>query len=151
ISEKVPQLSVKNFLNIVLEKANLSYVIEHDVIKITTTKRAKGRLFTKVFSVADLVTPVPNFALPDYANFDKMISANAISSGRLVAPGLGAGGAATPFSPPNGLAGGSPTGATLNTTSGLPGSGSQPGISGNLPFGPGGNLQNQQSAPNPLS
>src|SRR5207248_1456202 len=87
ISEKVPHLSIKNFLNIVLEKADLSYVIEHDVIKITTTKRAKGRLFTKVFSVADLVTPVPNFALPEYANFEKMISANAISSGRLVMQG----------------------------------------------------------------
>jgi type II secretory pathway component GspD/PulD (secretin) len=154
VTEKIPHLSVKNFLNIVLEKADLSYVIEHDVIKITTTKRAKGRLFTKVFSVADLITPVPNFALPDYANFEKMLQANPFSSGRLMMQGLTPGmGGATPMSPANGLGGGAPVGATLNSTNGMPGS--SVGMTGGLPFGPGGNLQNQPisagDGPNPLS
>lgn len=144
VSEKLGVLSVKNFLNIVLEKAELSYVIEHDVIKITTTKRAKGRLFTKVFSVADLVTPVPNFALPDYANFEKMLNANPINTGRLVMPGLtpGMGGG----TPAHGLGGGAPVGATLNSSTG--GAASAPGIAGGgLPFGPGGNLRNEPTNP----
>ena len=84
VTEKVPQLSVRNFLSIVLEKSDLSFVIEHDVVKITTLKRAKGRLVTKVFSVADLVTPVPNFALPDYANFEKMLNANPLNRGNQI-------------------------------------------------------------------
>ncbi len=67
-------MAAKNVLACVLEQAGLSYVIENDVVKLTTTKKSKGRLYTKVFSVADLVTPVPNFALPDYANFDKMLN-----------------------------------------------------------------------------
>src|SRR5207248_10875812 len=122
VTEKVPQLSVRNFLSIVLEKSDLSFVIEHDVVKITTLKRAKGRLVTKVFSVADLVTPVPNFAVPDYANLEQILGSNALNTGRLVMPGLTGG--ATPLSPPQGLAGGTPAGAALNTNTGLPGSGS---------------------------
>ena len=66
-------VSTRNILSFTLEQAGLSYVVENDLVKITTTRKAKGRLFTKVFSVADLVTPIPNFALPDYANFDKML------------------------------------------------------------------------------
>ena len=77
-------VAAKNILAFTLEQAGLSYVVEHDLVKITTTKKSKGRLVTKVFSVADLVTPVPNFALPDYANFDKMLSKNALNSGNVV-------------------------------------------------------------------
>ena len=89
----------------ILEQAGLSYVIENDVVKVTTTKKTKGRLFTKVFSVADLVTPVPNFALPDYANFDKMLNKTPLNSGNVASckaltPGSGG---STPYSPTGGL------------------------------------------------
>jgi len=73
-------VSAKNALAVLLEGASLSYVIENDMVKITTMKKSKGRLFTKVFSVADLVTPVPNFALPDYANLSKILGKSAIDS-----------------------------------------------------------------------
>src|SRR3954447_6712488 len=103
ITEKLQKpVATKHILSIILEKAGLSYVVENDVVKVTTTKRAKGRLFTKVFSVADLVTPIPNFALPDYANFDKMLKANAVSEGRAMIQGLNTGGSNTPFMPSNG-------------------------------------------------
>ena len=84
-------ISVKNMLAVTLEQAGLSYVIEHDMVKVTTAKKAKGRLFTKVFSVADLVTPVPNFALPDYVNLEKMMAmaTNGYGSGSI--RGFGAG------------------------------------------------------------
>lgn len=73
-------ISAKNALAVLLEGAGLSYVIEHDMLKITTLKKSKGRLYTKVFSVADLVTPVPNFALPDYQNMSKILGRSAIDN-----------------------------------------------------------------------
>ncbi len=126
-------IAARNVLSCILEPAGLSYVIENNVVKITTTKKAKGRQYTKVFSVADLVTAVPNFALPDYANFDKMINRTPLNSGQVVMSGLtpGAGGA-TPFTPAGGLGGGQTaslaTGAAATT----------PGIQGATPFAGGG-------------
>lgn len=125
-------LAARNVLACILEPAGLSYVIENDVVKITTTKKAKGRLYTKVFSVADLVTPVPNFALPDSANFEKMLNKNPLNSGNLMMSGVnlpGAGG------PAGGLGGGTP--ASLNTGH----LATSPGIQGASQFGPGGSLQ----------
>jgi type II secretory pathway component GspD/PulD (secretin) len=136
ISERIPNISTRNALYLILSKAGLSYVIEYDTVRITTEKKAKGRMYTKVFSVADLVTPVPNFALPDYANFDKMLNRNALNSGNVVMPGLGN---ATPFVPAGGLGGGAPAGAQLGKTG-------TPGMAGNVTFGPRGTLEN-----NPLS
>ncbi len=111
----------RNVLACLLEPAGLSYVIENDVVKITTTKKAKGRLYTKVFSVADLVTPVPNFALPDYANFDRMLNRTPLSSGQLMIQGVTPGMTGpTPRDPVGGLGGGTPAGA-LATSPGIQG------------------------------
>lgn len=74
VTEKVKDLSLRNILAIVLDKARLKYVVENDVVRITTEKKAKGRLYTKVFSVMDLVTPIPDFALADHVNFNKAMS-----------------------------------------------------------------------------
>jgi type II secretory pathway component GspD/PulD (secretin) len=109
-------VATKNILAFTLEQVGLSYVVEHDMVKVTTVKKAKGRMVTKVFSVADLVTPVPNFALPDYANFDKMMGMTPLKSGNLVMSGLNAGGGSTPYSPRNGLGGGQPAGSALPGT-----------------------------------
>jgi type II secretory pathway component GspD/PulD (secretin) len=139
VTEKIPGLSVRNTLNIVLGQSQLGYVIENDTLTITTVKKSKGRLYTKVFSVADLVTPIPNFALPDYANFDKMINRNAFNSGKVYLQGMtnNAGGNNTPFMPAAGLKDGSPV-----------------GISGDVKFGngQGGSLQYEPRAgSNPLA
>src|SRR6185312_1549023 len=133
ISEKLGQVSARNALHRILDKAGLSFVIEYDTIRITTLRKAKGRLVTKVFSVADLSTPIPNFALPDYANFDKMINkAGAGNSKSGFYPGGGG------LLPANGtqLPGGVPA------ASSLPVGASPVGMS----FGGGGTLQN-----NPLN
>ncbi|MBN9517139.1 hypothetical protein J0H58_01255 [bacterium] len=88
VSERVGPVSARNALSIILDRARLAHVIEFDTVRITTVEKAKGRLYTKVFSVADLVTPIPNYALPDYADFGKMINKNALNSGNVVMPGL---------------------------------------------------------------
>jgi tetratricopeptide (TPR) repeat protein len=144
ISEKLTPVATRHVLTIILEKAGLSYVVENDVVKVTTTKKAKGRLFTKVFSVADLVTPIPNFALPDYANFDKMLNKNALNSGNNHIQGLTG---VTPMMSPNGLNGGMMTGNAM------PGANAtMPGIAGGASYGSGGQLQTNQfaSQSNPL-
>lgn len=129
ISEKLTQLSTRNALYLILDKLGLSYVIEYDTVRITTVKKAKGRLFTKVFSVADLVTPIPNFALPDYANFDKMLNKNALNSGQAVLQGLNTPGLGGPR---GGLPGGTLPGAAATT----------PGVAGGMTLGSGGSLEN---------
>jgi type II secretory pathway component GspD/PulD (secretin) len=138
------EVAAKNVLACILEPMGLSYLVEHDVVKVTTTKKAKGRMVTKVFSVADLVTPVPNFALPDYSNYEKMLNRNPLNSGNLLIQGLNTGGNATPFSMPGGLGGG--TAASAST---MPGAlATTPGIQA-APYGSrqGGTLQTD----NPLA
>jgi len=44
ITEKLGQVSARNALHLILDKAGLSFVIEYDTIRITTLKKAKGRL-----------------------------------------------------------------------------------------------------------
>lgn len=124
-------VGAKNVLACILEPAGLSYVIENDVVKITTTKKAKGRMYTKVFSVADLVTPVPNFALPDYANFDKMLKQNPLNTGNLMLQGVNLPGSNVA----GGLGGGTPASLVAGQSA------TTPGIHGAAQFGPGGSLQ----------
>ncbi len=75
VNEKISQpISLRNVMQVVLDKYRLQYVVENDVVQITTQKKAKGRMYTKVFSVMDLVTPIPDFALPEHASLDKTLS-----------------------------------------------------------------------------
>jgi tetratricopeptide (TPR) repeat protein len=125
VSEKLPGLSVRNTLNIILGQSGLGYVIENDTVTITTVKKSKGRLYTKVFSVADLVTPVPNFALPDYANFEKILNKNPLSSGKVMLDGVNIDrGGSVPRLPGGGLGNASPVGMAgqFNMGNGMTGS-----------------------------
>jgi type II secretory pathway component GspD/PulD (secretin)/tetratricopeptide (TPR) repeat protein len=132
------EVSVRNLLGVVLDKAGLSFVIEYDTVRITTQKKAKGRLVTKVFSVTDLVTPIPNFAMPEYANIDKILS----RTGR---PPSGIYPGSSGLLPANGLSGGQVASSPLNGAQ--MGTGSPVGISGgNYPGAGSGTLQN-----NPLA
>ncbi|HET6572496.1 MAG TPA: hypothetical protein VFG68_02760 [Fimbriiglobus sp.] len=74
VTDTLRNLSVRNILSLVLDKARLKFAVENDVVRITTEEKAKGRLYTKVFSVMDLVTPVPDFALADHQTFGKAVA-----------------------------------------------------------------------------
>ncbi len=63
IDESLRDLSIRDVMTILLDKARLKFVIENNVVRVTTEKKAQGKLITKVFSVMELVTPVPDFAL----------------------------------------------------------------------------------------
>jgi type II secretory pathway component GspD/PulD (secretin) len=87
--------------------------------------------------VADLVTPIPNFALPEYANLEKMIQAG---SAKAHIQGM----SAMPQNVPGGLSGGVPTSSQVGQLA------TTPGIQGGTPFGPGGRLDAQWQTPGPL-
>lgn len=54
-------ISLKSALNLILEPLHLSYVIDNEVLKITSEQLRDGVLVTRTYNVADLVIPIPNF------------------------------------------------------------------------------------------
>ncbi len=60
------EISVKSALNLILEPLGLGYVIKDEVLKITSEQRRQGQLYRKVYYVADLVIPIPNFVPTSY-------------------------------------------------------------------------------------
>ncbi|HIQ22870.1 MAG TPA: general secretion pathway protein GspD, partial [Planctomycetes bacterium] len=55
------EISLKSALNLILEPLHLSYVIKDEVLKITSEQMREGQLYRRVYNVADLVVPIPNF------------------------------------------------------------------------------------------
>jgi type II secretory pathway component GspD/PulD (secretin) len=61
VTIKLENVALKSALNILLRNIHLTYVIEDQVLKITTEAHARGKLKQVVYQVADLVIPVENF------------------------------------------------------------------------------------------
>lgn len=55
------EISLKSALDLILAPLHLSYVIKNEVLKITSEQMRDGEVFPKIYYVADLVTPIPNF------------------------------------------------------------------------------------------
>ena len=122
-------VSLKSALNIILQQANLTYVIKDEALQITTEKHARGKQMRKTYGVADLVIPIDNFYTPDTLNLQRQLGKPAYMSGSLVVNGqVGGIGPPMPFVGPNGL----PNGAPVPTGS---------GTIQNQTTGPGGMLQ----------
>jgi len=49
-------------LNLILSPYELTYVIENDVLNITSVEAKRSMVWPKTYRVTDLVTPIPNFA-----------------------------------------------------------------------------------------
>lgn len=58
-------IMLKSALNLILDPLGLSYVIENEVLKITTAEAKQADVYTEVYNVGDLVIPIPNFT-PGY-------------------------------------------------------------------------------------
>lgn len=58
-------ISLKSALNLILEPLRLSYVIQNEVLRITSETNRDSNVYHKVYHVADLVIPIPNF-VADY-------------------------------------------------------------------------------------
>ena len=58
VTKTLKGISLKSALRLLLRDLSLTYVIEDEVLLITTPEEAENRLSTKVYPVADLVIPV---------------------------------------------------------------------------------------------
>lgn len=58
-------ISLKSALHLILEPLRLSYVIQHEVLRITSEQARNTDTYTRTYNVADLVIPIPNF-VPGY-------------------------------------------------------------------------------------
>ncbi len=55
------EISLESALNLILRPLHLSYVVQDDVLKITSEQIAAGDIYQVTYNVADLVIPIPNF------------------------------------------------------------------------------------------
>jgi len=58
-------ISLESALMLILEPLRLSYVIQHEVLRITSEQTRDTDTYSHVYNVADLVIPIPNF-MPGY-------------------------------------------------------------------------------------
>lgn len=52
---------LRSALDLVLERYNLTWMIESEVLKVTSKERKNANVYPIVYKLADLVTPIPNF------------------------------------------------------------------------------------------
>ncbi|MCU0871627.1 MAG: general secretion pathway protein GspD, partial [Pirellulaceae bacterium] len=58
-------ISLRSALNLILEPLHLSYVIQNEVLRVTSEQTRNANTYPRVYNVADLVIPIPNF-IPSY-------------------------------------------------------------------------------------
>jgi len=133
-------ISLGSALNLILQPRNLSYVIQNEVLLITSAQMRDADVVTYVYDVADLVIPIPNF-VPSHD-----IGLPGAIASAYAATGYGALGGMAPNLPPTYLAGGAaaPGGSVLAQMGGAGGAGPLGSLMGGsrpsqpAGFGPGG-------------
>ncbi|MEM8874995.1 MAG: hypothetical protein AAGD32_12160 [Planctomycetota bacterium] len=68
VTLKVSNVTSRQMLNLILRDAGqgeLAYLIDDNVITVTTREQASRTMVTKVYDIRDLIMPVPNFT-PDF-------------------------------------------------------------------------------------
>jgi general secretion pathway protein D len=130
------EISLKSALNLVLEPLHLSYVIKDEVLKITSEQLRDGETYSKVYNVADLVIPIPNFVPNNNIGLQGLIN-DAHAQIGYGAGGFGAPGPAVLVNDrgPNGAGG--PNGNVLAQQFGAGGMGGGGGASSAVPIGSG--------------
>lgn len=63
--ELTQAISLQSALNLILQPLRLSYVIQDEVLRVTSEHMRDSNVYNKVYNVADLVIPIPNF-IPGY-------------------------------------------------------------------------------------
>jgi type II secretory pathway component GspD/PulD (secretin)/predicted lactoylglutathione lyase len=70
---KLENISLRTVLEMALAQARLNFINDKGIVVVTTKKRSLGKLVTKAFSVMELVTPIPDFALAPHQNLNTAI------------------------------------------------------------------------------
>lgn len=55
------EISLESALSLILEPLHLTYMIKNEVLKVTSEQLRDGEIEARVYNVADLVVPIPNF------------------------------------------------------------------------------------------
>ena len=58
ITRNLSGITLRSALRLILSEHDLTYIIDNEVLMITTTEEAQNKLVTKVYPVADLVVPI---------------------------------------------------------------------------------------------
>lgn len=98
ITSVLNNITLKSALEVVLLKADLVYLVEKEVVRVTTHKGAKGKQKQVTIPVADLVVPVQNFTPSAVSNLDNQLQ-HTMNMHRPNLPNS----ANTPFTPQMGL------------------------------------------------
>ena len=88
ISIDVDSISVKSALNLILQRFQLAYMVDNEVLKITNRVRQRGELITATYSVADLVVTIPNFGTDSSAASPKVGGMPGYGSQAYLTPGM---------------------------------------------------------------
>ncbi len=59
--ELTSDIQLKSYLNLILEKYHLCYIIKNEVLNITSETKKGDHVYEQVYPVGDLVIPIPNF------------------------------------------------------------------------------------------
>ena len=91
-------ISLKSALALILQPLHLSYVIQNEVLKITSEQMRESQVYQEVYYVADLVIPIPNFSPNQSFGVPAAMSAQHGAYGRGYVPGLAQESPVTPVS-----------------------------------------------------
>ena len=91
--ELASDIQLKSYLNLILEKHHLCYIIKNEVLNITSETKKGDHVYQQVYPVGDLVMPIPNFVASP-----RMGLAGALHDAMSNAVGAG-GGFGTPTTP----------------------------------------------------
>ncbi len=92
----VNNIPLKSALKVLVDQVGLSYIVENDVLKVTTKEGTRGKQTQKTIPVADLVVPVKNYGLPSVYDFEDAIKRSGENRPML-------GNSTMPYVPANGL------------------------------------------------
>ncbi|MCE9607579.1 MAG: hypothetical protein K8U03_22045, partial [Planctomycetia bacterium] len=129
------EISLKSALALILAPHHLTYVIKHEVLKITSDRMRSEEVYSVTYPVGDLVIPIPNFVPTN-----RMGLAGALADAQANLQGGGLASHA-PISVVAQNGSGSTDASVLGQMNVPFGNGSGPAASGqqpNIPFGPGG-------------
>lgn len=86
VEKSYDQISLRSALKLMLRDLNLTFVVQDEVLLITTADEAVTKLSTKVYPVADLVIPIK---MPEMDNVFQSMGSNSSSSGSGSSSGMG--------------------------------------------------------------
>ena len=135
------EISLKSALQLILEPLHLTFTIKNEVLKVTSEQIAAGEVIQRVYDVADLVIPIPNFVPTNAMGLQGLINdAYAVQAGGGFGMGAMGGGpmAVVAGTRPGQVAGPLAGGVMGNAWGGVPGGAGVGGGMGGMTAGPGG-------------